>query len=191
MRASPSLSDIDIHREPLSLGNVEAGDHTVFILELDIPQRPPVRARLAQIGITYQVPAQRYRGEIAPQDVIVEFTDDEALASQVNPEVMGYVQQRNVDNLVRKATVQARTDPEGASKTLQLARAMTQRLGNTGMTQALGRAQDELRSTGTIAVGTSKTIKLGARTQTMKAGGPDDGPGPLPSEEEIRRLTGA
>lgn len=191
MRAYPSLSDVDISREPLSLGNLEAGDYTVFILELDIPERPPVRARLAQIGITYQVPAQQYRGETGPQDVIVEFTDDEALAAQVQPEVMGYVQQRNVDNLVRRATVQARTDPEQASKTLQLARSMTQRLGNTSMTQALGRAQEELRSTGTIAVGTSKTIKLGARTQTMKAGGPDDSPGPLPSDEEIRRLTGA
>src|SRR5438309_8718684 len=104
---------------------------------------------------------------------------------------MGYVQQSNIYNLVLRATVEVRTDPERASKTLQLARSMTQRLGNSGMTQALGRAQDELRSNGTIAVGTSKTIKLGARTQTMKPGGPDEGPGPLPSEDEIRRLTGA
>jgi Ca-activated chloride channel family protein len=68
---------------------------------------------------------------------------------------------------------------------------MTQRLGNKSMTQALGRAQDELQSTGTIAIGTVKTIKLGARTQTMKAAGPDDMADNLPSEEEIRRVTGA
>jgi Ca-activated chloride channel family protein len=191
MRAYPSLSDIDISGETLSLGNIEAGDHTVFILELDIPQRPTLRARLAQIGITYQVPAQQYRGEIPPQDLIVEFTDDEALASQVDPEVMGYVQQRNVDSLVRQATEQARSNPQQAAKTLQLARSMTQRLGNQGMTQAIGRAEDELKSSGTIAVGTAKTIKLGARTQTMKAGGPDSAPDNLPSEEDIRRLTGA
>ena len=191
MRAYPSLSDLDTTREPLVLGNVEAGDHTVFILELDIPERPPLRARVAQLGVTYQVPAQHYRGEIAPQDLVVEFTDDEALAAQVDSEVMGYVQQRNVDNLVRRATEQAKSDPQQAAKTLQLARSMTQRLGNRGMTVALGKAEEELKSTGTIAVGTAKTIKLGARTQMMKAAGPDQAPDALPSEEEIRRLTGA
>lgn len=104
---------------------------------------------------------------------------------------MGYVQQRNVENLVRQATEQAKTNPEQAAKTLQVARSMTQRLGNRSMTQALGRAEDELKSSGTIAVGTRKTIKLGARTQTVKAGGPDAVPDELPTEEEIRRLTGA
>ncbi len=191
MRAFPSLSDLDTSREPLMLGNIEAGDHTVFILEMDLPERPPLRARLAQLGITYWVPAQQYRGEVTPQDLIVEFTDDESLASQVDSEVMGYVQQRNVDNLVRQATEQAKQNPEQASKTLQLARSMTQRLGNHGMTVALGKAEEELKSQGTISGGTVKTIKLGSRTQTMKVGGPDETPQDLPSEEEIRRLTGA
>ena len=191
MRAYPSLADVDTSRDPLALGSIEAGDHTVFILEFDLPERPALRARLAQVGTTYQVPAQQYRGEIPPQDLTVEFTDDEALAAQVDPEVMGYVQQRNVDNLVRQAAEQAKHNPEQAGKTLQLARSMTQRLGNSGMTMALGKAEEELKSTGTIAVGTSKTIKLGSRTQTMKVSGPEVTPEELPSEEEIRRLTGA
>jgi Ca-activated chloride channel homolog len=191
MRSYPSLSDIDTTRDPLPLGNIEAGDHTVFILEIDLPERPPVRTRIAQIGLTYLVPAQGYRGEIPVQDLVVEFTDDESLAAQVDPEVMGYVQQRNVENLIRQATEQAKTNPEQAARTLQVARSMTQRLGNQSMTQALGRAQEELKSSGTIAVGTRKTIKLGARTNTVKAAGPDDPLENLPSEEEIRRLTGA
>ena len=191
MRSYPSLSEIDISREYLALGDIEAGDHTIFILEIDIPERPPVRTRLGQLGLTYLVPAKGYRGEIPIQDLVVEFTDDEALAAQVDPEVMGYVQQRNIDNLVRQATEQAKTNPEQASKTLQVARSMTQRLGNRSMTQALGRAADELQSSGTIQLGTVKTIKLGARTKTVKAAGPDDVPDALPTEEEIKRLTGA
>jgi Ca-activated chloride channel family protein len=104
---------------------------------------------------------------------------------------MGYVQQRNVDHLVRQATEQAQTNPAQAAKTLQVARAMTQRLGNRGMTLALGKAEEELRADGTISAGTRKTIKLGARTQTMKVGSPDEVPQNVPSQEEIRRLTGA
>ena len=190
-RVYPSLADLDSGQAPLQLGSLEAGDHTVFILELDIPERPAVRARLAQLGVTYWVPAEGYRGEVAPIDLTVEFTADEALAAAVDPEVMGYVQQRNVDSLVRQATEQARTNPEQAAKTLQVARSMTQRLGNRGMTVALGKAEEELRSGGTISVGTRKTIKLGSRTQTMKVGAADDVPENLPSQEEIRRLTGA
>ncbi len=191
MRAYPNLADIDAAQEPLPLGNVEAGDYTIFILEFDLQGRPPVRARLAQLGITYLVTAQGYRGENPPDDLVVEFTEDEALAAAVDSEVMGYVQQRNVDSLVRQATEQAKSNPEQAARTLQVARSMTQRLGNAGMTQALGQAVDELRGNGTIKIGTVKTIKLGARTQTMKAGGPDVVPDTIPSDEEIRKITGA
>jgi Ca-activated chloride channel family protein len=191
-RVYPSLFELDPAQNPLQLGSLEAGDHTVFVLELDVPERPAIRARLAQVGVTYWLPAQRYRGEIAPVDLVVEFTTDAALAATVDSEVMGYVQQRNVDNLVRQATRQAETNPEQAARTLQVARSMTQRLGNRGMTVALDKAADELRSNGTIAIGTRKTIKLGARTQTMKVGGPDDAVAQnVPSQEEIRRLTGA
>jgi Ca-activated chloride channel family protein len=190
-RVYPSLADLDAEQTPLQLGSVEAGDHTIFILELDVPERPAVRARLAQIGVTYRVPGQGYRGESPPIDVTVEYTTDETLAASVDSEVMGYVQQRNVDNLVRQATQQAETNPEQAAKTLRIARSMTQRLGNRGMTVALGKAEDELKSRGTIAIGTRKTIKLGARTQTMKVGPGDDVPQNVPSQDEIRRLTGA
>jgi Ca-activated chloride channel family protein len=190
-RVYPSLADLDASQAPLHLGSLEAGDHTVFILEFDVPERPPVRARLAQIGVTYWVPAEHYRGEVAPIDVTVEYTTEESLASAVDAEVMGYVQQRNVDSLVRQATQQAETNPEQAARTLRVARSMTQRLGNRGMTVALGKAEDELRSRGTISIGTRKTIKLGARTQTMKVGPNDDVPQNIPSQDEIRRLTGA
>jgi Ca-activated chloride channel family protein len=190
-RVYPSLADQDASQTPLRLGSLEAGDHTIFIMEMDVPERPAVRARLAQVGVTYRVPGEGYRGEIPPIDVTVEYTTDEGLASSVDPEVMGYVQQRNVDSLVRQATQQAETNPEQAAKTLRVARSMTQRLGNRGMTLALGKAEDELRSRGTIAIGTRKTIKLGARTQTMKVGPGDDLPQNIPSQDEIRRLTGA
>jgi Ca-activated chloride channel homolog len=191
VRVYPSLAELNMAQSPLQLGSLEAGDHTVFLLELDIPERPPVRARLAQIGLTYWVPAESYRGEVAPMDLTVEFTTDEVLAASVDSEVMGYVQQRNIDNLVRQATEQARTNPEQAARTFQVAKSMTQRLGNRAMTMALGKAEEELRSSGTISIGTRKTVKLGARTQTMKVGPAGDTPDNLPSQEEIRRLTGA
>ena len=67
---------------------------------------------------------------------------------------------------------------------------MTQRVGNPAMTRILQNALDELNKTGTISVGTRKTVALGGRTKTVKTGAtvPMEG---LPSNDEIRKLTGA
>jgi Ca-activated chloride channel family protein len=56
------------------------------------------------------------------------------------------------------------------------------------MTRALDQAVGELKSSKTISLGTAKTIKIGAKTQVLKQG---PGGGDLPSDEEIRKITGA
>ena len=171
----------------LFLGSAEAGADTVFILEFTLPARPSARMRLAQLALTFEVPGAGYRGETEPLDVVVEFTADEALAARINSEVMRWVQQRNIEGLIHQATRQAENDPAGAQKTMELARAMTVRLGNGVMTQALDRAINELEGGKTVSVTTAKTLKIGAKTQTLRAGGSSD----LPSDEDIRRMTGA
>jgi Ca-activated chloride channel homolog len=186
-RVYPALSEVDTSVRPFPLGNAAGGDETVFVIEATLPGRPPARMRLAQIGVTYSVPGRGYRGEEPPIDVVIEFTHDDALAARVDSMVMDYVKQRNIESLIDQASREARTDPERARKTIELARSMTQKLGNTVMTQALDRAMGELGSSKTISLGTVKTLRIGAKTQTMKmTGGPAAG---LPSEEEIRRLT--
>jgi Ca-activated chloride channel family protein len=127
---------------------------------------------------------------LAPQDLFVNFTGDESATANVEPEVLGYVQQMNVDRMVQEAVRMAGTNAAGARQTLQAAMGMTQRLGNAGVSQMLTAAINELDRTGTISSSMRKTVALGARTRTMKTGAaePLDG---VPSEEEIRRLTGA
>ncbi len=185
-RVYPTQSEVDLRAVPHPLGNAAKGDWTVFILEFTLPARPPARIRLAQLGLTYEVPGKGYRGEVPPMDVVVEFTTDETLAAQIDPQVMQWVQQRNIEMLVRQATQEARTDPAKAAKTLELARNMTVKLGNTAMTRALDQAVGELKSSKTISIGTAKTIKIGAKTQVLKQEQSD-----LPSDEEIRKMTGA
>lgn len=185
-RVAPTQTEVNVSVQPHPLGNIEAGVGSTFILEFTLPARPPARMRLAQVGLTYEVPGANYRGEIPPLDVIVEFTGDENFAAQVNPEVMQWVQQRNIEMLVMQATAQAASNPEQAAQTLEQARNMTVRLGNSAMTQALDRAMGELSSSKTISLGTAKTLRLGSKTQTLSQGDSS-----LPSDEEIRRITGA
>lgn len=185
-RVQPTQTEVAKTDGPLPLGNVEAGVGATYILEFTLPARPAARMRLAQLGITYEVPGANFRGEIPPLDVVVEFTNDETMAARVDPEVMQWVQQRNIESLVAQATRQAQSNPDQAAKTLEQARSMTQRLGNGAMTQVLDRAIGELGSGKTISLGTAKTLRLGAKTQTLKSS--ESG---LPSDEEIRKMTGA
>ncbi|MER3444908.1 MAG: VWA domain-containing protein [Meiothermus sp.] len=186
-RVYPTQTEVDRSVTPHPLGNAEAGDWTVYILEFTLPARSPSRIRLAQVGLTYEVPGKGYRGEVPPVDVVVEFTTNDSLAARIDPQVMQWVQQRNIEMLVKQATVEARTDPAKAAKTLELARNMTVKLGNSAMTQALDRAMGELKGSKTLSLGTQKTLKIGAKTQTLKAEPGSE----LPSDEEIRKITGA
>ncbi len=137
--------------QPLRLGNIAAGDYTVFILEFTVEglARPASRVRIAQVSLEGSVPGLGKRQEFAPQDLFVTFTTDEAAVAAVDPEVLGYVQQKNVDNLMQKAMGQATVNAGQARQTLQVALGMTQRIGNPAMTKILSNALDELNKTGT------------------------------------------
>ncbi|MCC2669127.1 MAG: hypothetical protein K0Q72_1598 [Armatimonadetes bacterium] len=191
-RVYPSLAELPVGEPPYRLGNIPAGDYTVFVLEFSVDGllRPPSRARLARLGLSGHVPGLGHQHELDPQDLFIDFTTDEAAIAQVDPEVLGYVQQKNVDNMVQQAVRQATVDAGQARRTLQAAVGMTQRLGNRAVTQMLENALDELNQSGTISAGTRKTVALGGRTKTMKPGGTQAMEG-APSDEEIRRLTGA
>jgi Ca-activated chloride channel family protein len=191
-RVYPSLCEVSLSGQPYRLGNIEAGDYTVFILELTVSgiARPPSRVRLARVGLTGHAPGLGRRDEFDPQDLYLAFTTDEAAVAAVDPEVLGYVQQTNVDRMVQEAVRQATVDAGRARKTLQVAAGMTRRLGNSAMTQMLENALEELNKTGTISAGTRKTVALGGRTKTIKTGSTKALEG-VPSEDEIRKLTGA
>jgi len=185
-RVHPTQTEVDRGKAPLPLGNVEAGGGATYILEFTLPARPSARMRLAQLGLTYQIPGAHYMGEVSPLDVIVEFTQDAVLAARVDAEVMQWVQQRNVEGLIAQATREAQTNPQQGQKTLELARSMTQRLRNGAMTQVLDRALGELSISKAISLGTAKTLKMGAKTQTIKVRRNDRS-----SDEDIRKRAGA
>jgi len=193
-RAYPSIAEVPITGgQPFRLGNVQAGDYTIFILEFIVSgiARPPSRARLAQFTLWASVPGAKQRQvEFPPEDLFITFTPDDALVAQVDPEVLDYVQQMNVNNLITRASqLAAQGKAEEAHRTLQMAQGITQRLNNPGVTRLLQQASDELRQTGTISESTRRTLRAGSKTMAVKSGKTQ----PLDiglSEEEIRKQTG-
>lgn len=191
-RVYPDLAEMSLDASPVPLGNIAAGDYTVFVLELTVSgmARPVGRARLAQVRLSGSVPGLGETVESSPNDIVVAFTGDEAAVENVDGEVLSYVQQRNADRMVQQALRQAQHDLPGARRTLRTALEITQRVGNVRATRLLQNSLDELDATGTLSPGTRKTMALDTRTRTIKttaAGALEN----VPSEDEIRRLTGA
>ena len=190
-RIYPSLAAVSLEAAPYRLGNVLAGDYTVVLLEFTVSglTRPPSQVRLAQVGVSANVPGLGQHVELLPHDLRVTFTTDEAAMAVVDQEVMGYVRQKNLDHLMQQAVQQAPGDPTQARQTLQVAMSLTQSLGNAVVTQMLHQALDELQRTGTLTAQTRKTMALGGRTQTLQLGATMPMQG-VPSEEDIRRVSG-
>ena len=57
----------------------------------DIDSRAQSRVRIAQLGLTYDIPGQQRRGELSPQNLVIQLVAGQGGIAQTNPEVMGYV----------------------------------------------------------------------------------------------------
>ena len=196
-RVYPDLAEMNVKSEgdkikSVSLGNVQAGDYTVFVLEVSLSGRARSvgRARLAQLQLSGKTSGAHSQIESEVNDIVVAFSGEQDAVQTVDDEVLGYVQQRNADRLVQNALKLAPTDKEGARQSLQTALELTKRIGNPAVTRILQDSLDELEDRGQLSSGTRKTIALGTRTQTIKTQSADTLAG-LPGDDEIRRLTGA
>lgn len=187
VRAYPTQAEFSLAQDPYPIGNAAGDDETIFILEFNINSRPASRVRIAQLGLTYDIPGENRRGELPPQNLVVQFVSGQGGTAQVDREVMDYVQQCNISNIVNQATKVAQSNPQKAEELLETARRMTVRIGNREMEESLNGAQQELRKTRQISAGTRKTVKMGAKGKTVKMG--NDINDQL-SEEEMRKLTG-
>ncbi|KPQ40093.1 MAG: Ca-activated chloride channel-like protein [Phormidium sp. OSCR] len=187
-RVYPDRADIPLDQQPYFIGSAQAHDDTVFLLEFDIDSRAGSRVRIAQLGLTYDIPGQQRRGELPPQNLVVQFVPGQTGMAQPNPEVMGYVQQCNIGQLVDRAATIADQNPDQAAQLLETAKRVTVKIGNDAMVQSLNLSIDEVRKTRKLSSGTRKTVKMGAKGKTVKMTSDDLNNGL--SQEQIRDISG-
>ncbi len=195
-RVYPDLAEMKVDESQgaavVPLGNISAGDYTVFVLEMTIAGRARAqgRARLAQVQLFGNVSNRLDEIESPISELVVSFSTEDAEAEEVSDEVLGYVEQRNVDRLVQNAVQRAQNDVPGAQKSLRIALDITRRLGNVRATRMLQQSLDELGARGKMSATTRKTVLLETRTRTVKTMVADDVDN-VPGDDDIHRLTGA
>jgi len=171
-RIYPSIAEISIEGKEINLGNIQEGDETVFVLEFDIKglKRPPGRARLIKLNLWASSPNLGLKDmEFPPYEVYINFTTDVNLLSSVNQEVLDYVKQRNLNNIINQATKLVTENPQKATELLNQAKTIAQVTGNTLALTNIEKAITEFKTSGTISINTVKTLRFTTKTKTVKS----------------------
>lgn len=169
-RVYPDRADCSLSKEPYKLGNVSGQEDTIFILDFDVVGRPVGRARVAQIGLTYNLPGSSQRHELPLQDLIVQFVVGQT-AVQMDPEVTGYVQQANAMNLLDLAAQEL--DPEKAKVYLSTAESIANSMNDQELGKTIRMAGNELDQDGQISKETRKTVRMASRGKTVRMSSED------------------
>ncbi|WP_036225853.1 vWA domain-containing protein [Mesoaciditoga lauensis] len=188
-RVLPTMLKLNMNGNRISLGNALSDDETVFVMRIKIPDRPPSKMRAANLVFKYDVPRLGVYNKVEEKPLVIEYTMNEMLAAQIDPEVMDYQQQIVINNQMEEAVKASKNgDASKATKILEDLKNTTVRLGNTAMTKIIEQATKDLRGSGMISEETKKTIKLESKTKTMKSIHATGNIGM--TEEEIRKKSG-
>lgn len=160
------LSDRDVQ---VPLGDLEKDTGQALLVELMLPARVTGRYRIAQAEASYDVPAGGIVGEKVRSDVLLTFTDDAALAQQVDPRVMNLVEKVTAFKLQTRALDDAKAgNVAGATQKLRAAATRLLEMGEGDLAAAAQEEANRLeQGQGMSAAGTKK-LQYQTRKLTQK-----------------------
>lgn len=133
-----------------------------FLIEIMLPPRPAGNVRFAQADVTYQLTDQQTQRQAV--DLLINFSNDAAVYSQLNERVMNIVEKVQAFKL----QTQALNDVEignvsGATQKLRQAVTILLAQGETELATQMQQEADHLEQAGQISSEGRKTIKLSSR----------------------------
>jgi Ca-activated chloride channel family protein len=185
-RVFPTLREAIASPHGWELGPIEAGVTTTFLVEWMLPSLPPGALTIARAEVQGLTIGGGALPAVPLDDLIVDVTPDLAAAGVLDVTVMEALHQRNLDDAVQRVAEEARRDPARARELLERAKDLTLRLRNHTMTAVVEHAISDLKQGETLSPAAAKRLAVGGKTQTVALAGLAG----LPSDDEIRRITG-
>lgn len=166
-RVVPLISDLGDARQ-VALGDLEKETGQTMLVEFLLPPRPPGSYRIAQIEVTYDVPALNRAGENVRAELVVAFATD-AARYPVNPRVMNIAERVTAFKLQTRALAEARAgNTAGATEKLRSAATILLNQGENEMARTLRLEADNLQRSGEMSAEGVKTIKFkGSQTRRI------------------------
>jgi Ca-activated chloride channel family protein len=161
-----ALSDRDVQ---VSLGDLAKEEGQTVLVELMLPARQPGNYRMAQAEVNYDVAASGIVGEKAKADVVVNFTPDPNLGTQVNPYVMNIVEKVTAHKLQTRALDEAAAgNIAGATQKLRAAATRLLEMGELELGQAAMDEAQNLEQQGQMSAKGTRKLRYETRKLTQK-----------------------
>jgi Ca-activated chloride channel family protein len=159
---SVSTHDIQVY-----LGDVQHGIGQAVLAELLLPPRPVGLYRMLQADITYDVPGAGLVGERADVDVVLNYTDDLNLASQLNPRLMNMIERVTAHKLQTQALDEAAAgEVNKATQRLRAAATRLLELGETEMAQMASQQAQQIEQAGQVDQAAAQKMRYATRRLT-------------------------
>ncbi len=161
-----ALSDRDVQ---VSLGDLAKEEGQTVLVELMLPARQPGNYRMAQAEVNYDVAASSIVGEKAKGDVVINFTSDPNLGTQVNPYVMNIVEKVTAHKLQTRALDEAAMgNIVGATQKLRAAATRLLEMGELELGQAAMDEAENLEKQGQMSAKGTRKLRYETRKLTQK-----------------------
>lgn len=157
------------HDVQVALGEMDALEGKSLLVELLLPPRPAGRYRVAQAELRADLPLQNATGATVRQDLILDYSTDQATLSQYDPRVMNIVERVTVYRLQTRALEEARTgDVATATRRLHAAATRLLELGENDLAQAAETEARNLEQKGEMSALGTKKLRYQTRKLTQK-----------------------
>ncbi|MEJ2739230.1 MAG: VWA domain-containing protein [Dehalococcoidia bacterium] len=152
----------------VNLNNLRMNEATYVGVKMILPARANGENIGGLIYFKYDVPTFGTYGNSRECRFNVNYTNDRSLCNNINREVISYFNQLDVENLIDKAINETKAgNISEATKVFSQAQMLTQKIGNSALTQNINRATVELNEHGKISADAIKTMRVGA-SHTVK-----------------------
>jgi Ca-activated chloride channel homolog len=158
----PKVCALERDGESYLCGNLAANESFVLLLDLACP---PTRANDSCFVELTVMSADETPLVLQCR---VPATDDSEAAFQIDSEVQNWLQQRNLGELLRRATTSS--SPDEQRTTLVSAQTLATKLANRDLDKTIQLAILELDETKTVSKNLAKSLQVGGKTKTIDFG---------------------
>ncbi len=151
----------------MDLGSLDGKKGQAVLIEMHVPGQKAGVSRIGQVEVSYDIPSQGIRNQIAKHDLSVTFTADAAAASKVNAEVMNVVERVSAFKLQTRALTEAEAgNIAAATQKLQAAATVLLNMGEDELAETAEQEILGLKKTGSLSSVGTKKLEYGTRKLT-------------------------
>ncbi|NLD43982.1 MAG: hypothetical protein GX657_10865 [Chloroflexi bacterium] len=167
--ANLGYQPIGEHDVQVNLGELDAVAGKAVLVELLLPPRRAGRYRVAQAEVRGELPMQNLTGTSVRQDIVVDYTEDAALAARYDARIMNIVEKVTVYRLQTRALEEARLgDLTNATRKLRAAATRLLELGEPQLAEAAQQEAANLEQSGQMSSLGTKKLRYQTRKLTQK-----------------------